>query len=291
MNSFLLLDKASGFSSFDVIRKLRKITKIRKIGHAGTLDPFATGLLICATGQYTRLLKYAEAQYKSYEATVLFGKSSTTGDPDGEIVAKQIPQIQPQYLNQLRQNVLALKELQVPLYSAVHIEGERAYKLARAGKNPQMPNRAVQIHDFEILNYVPNASLSYRVKVSKGTYIRALSEYIAAQLGTIGLTSCLRRVAIGEIEITRAKSLAELEPDWEQGICPVSDILSNLSALQVSPLQVEDFRHGRRFSLGDDYSDGTELALYDSEHQLIGIGSAVKGYIRPVLVINGDAAR
>ena len=131
---FLLIDKTAGITSFDVIRRLRKLTGIRRIGHCGTLDPFATGLLICALGSYTRLIGYLEALDKSYEATVLLGKSTSTGDPEGEI--NQISPvntdcIDPEYL---KAAALALKELPIPIYSAVKIGGKRAYTLARAGE-------------------------------------------------------------------------------------------------------------------------------------------------------------
>jgi tRNA pseudouridine55 synthase len=288
MNSFLLIDKPAGISSFDVIRRLRKITGIRKIGHAGTLDPFATGLLICAIGQYTRLLKYAEAQSKCYEASLLLGKASSTGDPEGEISAAKIPNISEQDLLGLKDKVLALKELKIPLYSAIKIEGKRAYQYAREGEILQMPMRKVDIYDFEILDELQADTLRYRVKVSKGTYIRALSEYIASELGTIGMTTALRRTEIGEITVSKAYSLPELESDWQKAICPVQEILATLPALELSETQAQDFEHGRRFSLAHDFADGTEIALYVPDHRLLGIGSSEKGYIRPVLVMNKE---
>jgi len=179
MNAFFPVDKEAGISSFGVIAALRKILHIRKIGHCGTLDPFATGLLICASGQYTRLLSFLEAMDKSYEAEVLLGKQSSTGDPEGEISAEAPVNIISQDWDDLRDKVLALKELPIPQYSAVKIDGKRAYRYAREGQNLQMPMRAVKILDFEILSEPSDNKFRYRATVSKGTYIRALSEYIA----------------------------------------------------------------------------------------------------------------
>ncbi|MCB5252434.1 MAG: tRNA pseudouridine(55) synthase TruB [Candidatus Cloacimonadaceae bacterium] len=290
MNSFLLINKAAGISSFGVIHQLRKITGIRKIGHAGTLDPFATGLLICATGQYTRLLKYAEAQSKSYEATLLLGRKSSTGDPEGEIVAEQEPNIKPEDLPELKAKVLALRELQVPLYSAIKLEGKRAYQYAREGKTPEMPVRKVEIYDFELLGDLQDNSLRYRVTVSKGTYIRALSEYIADILGTVGMTTALERTAIGRLDISRSWSLSELEHDWQKAVCPVQDILTALPTMVLSSEQAQHFLHGRKFSLPQDLADGSELALLFQE-KLLGIGTCKAGYILPSLVLDGEIAQ
>lgn len=285
MNSFLLINKPAGISSFGVIRELRKLTGIRKIGHAGTLDPFATGLLICATGQYTRLLKYAEAQSKSYEATLLLGKKSSTGDPEGEIVEEAAPGITPQDLAGIKAQVLALTELQVPLYSAIKLDGKRAYKYAREGQTPEMPVRPVEIYDFELLGGIEDQQLRYRVKVSKGTYIRALSEYIAGLLGTIGMTVALQRTAIGNLDLQRSHSLAELETDWQSAICPIEAILTSLPALAASEDQAQHFLHGRKFSAAYDCADGSELALYFQE-RLLGIGTCQTGFIVPALVLS-----
>ena len=218
----------------DVIRRLRKITGIRKIGHAGTLDPFATGLLICAIGQYTRLLQYAEAMHKSYEATVTFGQDSTTGDPEGELSEFFAADIMPSQLSDLPQMVLSLKELPVPIYSAIKISGKRAYEYARAGKMLEMPIRPMQVFDFSILNSNLPHNLSYRITVSKGTYIRAFSEWLALQLGTKGYTTMLRRTAIGNLQVTDAYSLDNLEA-WQDKSIPVSNILNHLPTYTLSP--------------------------------------------------------
>lgn len=290
MNSFLLINKPAGISSFGVIAQLRKITGIRKIGHAGTLDPFATGLLVCATGQYTRLLKYAEAQSKSYEATMLIGKKSSTGDPEGEIIAEQHSEIKPEDLPQIKAKILALKELQVPLYSAIKLKGKRAYQYAREGQNPEMPVRKVDIYDFELLGGLNGNLLNYRVTVSKGTYIRALSECIAEVLGTVGMTIALTRTAIGKLDLSRSWDLSELELDWRRAICPAEDILSALPRQALSDEQAKHFHYGRKFSLPYDYPDGSQLAFY-YESKLMGIGTCETGYIIPNLVFSGAIAK
>ena len=289
MNSFLLIDKEAGQSSFDVIRKLRRLLKIKKIGHAGTLDPFATGLLICATGQYTRLLKYAEAQTKSYSATMLLGKKSSTGDPEGEIIATGSCEIDEIRLSNLKEEIMAIDKLRIPIYSAVKIQGERAYKLAREGKTPEMPIRSVQIYDFEISMGQKPDLLDYSVQVSKGTYIRALSEYIAELLGTVGMTTELRRTAIGKINVERAICTEALAEDWRPAICPVHEILK-LEGLILSPREAEYLQHGRKIELESRIQTDKELALYDQQQRLIGIGKVDQGILVPELVFDPQRA-
>jgi len=285
MNSFLLIDKPVGISSFDVIRKLRRILGIKKIGHAGTLDPFATGLLICATGQYTRLLKYAEAQSKTYHASLILGKKSSTGDPEGEIIASSETNYSPEIFAALEEKILALDSLRVPQYSAVKINGKRAYKLAREGESPEMPIRPVKIYDFCISQTEDPSILDYRVKVSKGTYIRALSEYIAEILGCVGMTSALRREAIGEIDVVDAAVWEDLESSWCDGICPERKIL-RLKSMQLSAEQVSLILHGREVALKDELAEPEELAIYDVQDRLIAIGNVEDGTLSPKQVFD-----
>jgi tRNA pseudouridine55 synthase len=283
MNAFLAIDKEAGISSFGVISKLRKILKMRKIGHCGTLDPFATGLLICATGQYTRLLRFAEASHKCYEAEVLLGERSATGDPEGEIIATMPVNICPEDWDSLTGKVLALKELPIPQYSAVKIEGRRAYNLAREGKNPQMPTRAVEILDFQLLSEVHNNRFRYRAVVSKGTYIRSLSEYIAAALGTLGTTIALRRTSIGNIDLAQAQTLDSIAKSPE--LISERQILEGLASVEVPEPTAAMFLNGMKSPL--DLADNEEMAIYGSYDRLLGIGSIRDSQLIPKIVING----
>lgn len=284
MNAFLLIDKPAGISSFDVIRQLRKATGIRKIGHAGTLDPFATGLLICAMGQYTRLLKYAEAKDKTYEATLLLGKRSATGDPEGEIVEQRDVTLAELDSEHLKCRAIALQELQLPIYSAIKIDGKRAYQYAREGRELQMPMRDVQIYDFELLEQHP-CELRYRVRVAKGTYIRSFSEWLAEQLGTIGMTSELRRTAIGKLKVDKACGIDSLE-SWTAYICDPRLILSGIAEYQASPDEANDLTNGRAIQLNQDIDIG-EYAVYQ-DADLIAIAHCDGQQIKPQLVFNKD---
>ncbi len=281
---FLLIDKTAGITSFDVIRRLRKLTGIRRIGHCGTLDPFATGLLICALGSYTRLIGYLEALDKSYEATVLLGKSTSTGDPEGEI--NQISPVNTDGIDpeNLKAAALALKELPIPIYSAVKISGKRAYTLARAGEQVILDARPTTIHDFRVTSQPgpddPEPALGYRCTVSKGTYIRSLSEWIARQLDTVGYTTSLKRVAIGAIDLNEAISLEALTPDnWADYLCSPLRLFRHLEIRPTSSEELVILARGQ--SLSDDAEDNPTVLIGGSGNDLAGVAERSEGKLHP----------
>jgi len=227
MKSFdrvILVDKPAGISSFGVVSRVRRklteekraaeiangvpeenLTKRIKVGHTGTLDPFATGLLILLSGKWTRRADEFSKLDKVYEAEIVLGATSTTGDPEGEIVvtasALAIPsraEIE-QVLKKLKGKITQTP----PIYSAIKIGGQRAYKLARKGETPEMPPRQVEIYSLEILDY-NWPILKIRAHVSSGTYIRTLAEDIGQELKTGAYTKNLRRTRIGEYDVEDA---------------------------------------------------------------------------------------
>lgn len=281
---FLLIDKPAGISSFDVIRRLRKITGIRRAGHCGTLDPFATGLLICSLGPYTRLNTWLEARDKSYEATLLLGQSTSTGDPEGEVVKEQAVDLDRIDPSLLRETALQLQELPIPAYSAVKIDGQRAYALARAGKAVEIAARPTRIYNFEVTS-VPRAGeelplLDYRCRVSKGTYIRSLSEWIASQLGTVGHTVQLRRTAIGDILVNDAVRLEDLSPEtWHRHITKPRKLFSDLEAWNASPDAIAILNNGQ--SLAAEGPDNPVVIVFGPDSEVAGVASRQSGRLHP----------
>ncbi len=209
MQGILLVDKPKGWTSFDVVNFVRrnvatevgKKPKNVKVGHTGTLDPFATGLLVLLVGkEYTRQAQSLSKVDKTYEVTMRFGATSTTGDPEGEITKAEgaIP------TKEQLQAVLARFTSEIsqipPAYSAIKIDGQRAYNLARAGKEVKIEPRIITIHKLELVSYdYPEARLV--TEVSSGTYIRTLVEDIAVALDTVAYTTELRRTHVGEFSI------------------------------------------------------------------------------------------
>lgn len=213
-SGLLLIDKPAGISSFGVVARVRGqlsrvVGKKVKVGHTGTLDPFATGLMIIVVGDYCKRAGEFSKLDKSYEATLRLGQVSSTGDPEGEITnaSKEVPSRQ-----QIEDALAKFKgEIQQtpPAYSAIKINGQRAYKLARAGQRVEMPVRTVKISRLELQDYAyPEVKIS--CDVSSGTYIRTLAEDIGQDLGTGAYTFQLRRTKVGKWDVADALSLESI---------------------------------------------------------------------------------
>ncbi len=211
-DKIILIDKPAGISSFGVVAKVRGKLKAEsgrkiKVGHTGTLDPFATGLLILLSGKMTKKSNEFLKLDKVYDATLRLGYTSTTGDPEGEIVEKDV------FLTPKDNDIKSALskftgeiEQTPPKFSAIKINGQRAYKLARQNKDFEIPSRLITIYGIEILNYA-YPELKIRVHCSSGTYIRTLAEDIGKALGTGAYLTALRRLKIGNYDITNAEKL------------------------------------------------------------------------------------
>ena len=212
-DGIILIDKPAGMTSFGVVARIRRVLskqagKKVKVGHTGTLDPFATGLMILVVGKECRNAGIYTKLDKWYEATILLGQTSTTGDPEGEVVT--ISDIQPsrEQVNAAIARFQGEITQRPPIFSAIKINGQRAYKLARDGKEVEIPERTVTIYELELVEY-SYPYLKIRTHVSSGTYIRSLAVDIGAALGTTAYCSQLQRLTVGEYDIKDAKTLAD----------------------------------------------------------------------------------
>ena len=214
IQDIILIDKPAGLSSFGVVARVRRRLSMEagkkvKVGHTGTLDPFATGLLIRLANKATKLSNQFLKLDKWYEATICLGKTSTTGDPEGEITNQHVEVI-PTF-EEVKTVVLKFvgKIMQtVPVFSAVKINGQRAYQLARRGEDVAMPTRQIEIYAIEILSY-NYPELVIRTYVSSGTYIRTLGEDIGKALGVGAYLTALRRTQVGDYQIENAVKLSD----------------------------------------------------------------------------------
>jgi tRNA pseudouridine55 synthase len=212
-DGMILIDKPADMTSFGVVARVRRLLsqqqgKKVKVGHTGTLDPFATGLMIIVVGKECKNAEHYSKLDKVYEATIRLGQSSTTGDPEGEITDdfSRVP-ADHEIDGALATFIGSIKQ-RPPIYSAIKIDGQRAYKLARAGKVVEMPERTITIHSLDLVDYT-YPELKIRTHVSSGTYIRTLAEDIGRHLGTNAYCSQLRRTAIGEWKIEDAQTLEQ----------------------------------------------------------------------------------
>lgn len=214
VNGILLVDKPAGWTSHDAVAKARSILRKEtghkiKVGHTGTLDPFATGLLILVVGSYTKKAAEFSKLDKTYEAEIILGATSTTGDIDGEITSKSTEKPAETAVREVLGRFEGQIEQTPHAYSAVKVGGQRAYKLARQGKTPELKPRAVTIYSITEVKY-EYPKLSFTVKVSSGTYIRSLAEDIGKELGAGAYLSALRRTSVGEYSVERAKQIDKI---------------------------------------------------------------------------------
>ncbi len=206
MDEIIFVDKPAGMTSFGAVARVRRVLSEKagkkiKVGHTGTLDPFATGLLILMAGKATKKAMEFTKLDKVYEATIRLGATSSTGDPEGEIVVKSTTiNYSRQRIEEVLQKFLGKIEQRPPMFSAIKIDGQRAYKLARAGKEVEMPTRTVEIYSIELIDYSA-PFIKIRTHVSSGTYIRTLAEDIGKELGCGAYCTELRRTKIAEYDI------------------------------------------------------------------------------------------
>ena len=246
----LIVDKPVGPTSHHVVNLVRRGTGIRKVGHAGTLDPRASGVLVLCLGSATRLSEYLSTSAKRYEATVRFGASTKTFDADGEVVRRtdvsptveQIQAVLPRFRGEIQQIP--------PPFSAIKVQGRKAYELARRGEEVELDPRTVHIFELKIVSYQP-PDLSLSVDCSAGTYIRSLAHELGEVLEAGAHLAALRRTKAGPFTLRDAVPLPRLEvgfvtDKWEQHLRPATDALPELPTVEVDGETLELIRNGHR---------------------------------------------
>jgi len=211
LSGLLVVDKALGWSSMDVVRRVRRLAGGAKTGHAGTLDPLATGVVVCCIGTATRCVPVLMDMTKIYEAQIDLSAFTNTDDREGErqeVPVHDCPD-QQQLLGAIDRFIGSIEQVP-PNFSAIHVNGRRAYKMARQGEQFQLPSRTVRIDAIELLSYAwPLATL--RITCGKGTYIRSLARDLGKALGTGGHLAALRRLSVGQYDLAMAKDVANLD--------------------------------------------------------------------------------
>lgn len=223
---FLAVDKPPGITSHDVVAMFRAVTGARKVGHTGTLDPFATGVLALAFGSATRLISYLDEDLKVYDATIALGSATDTGDPTGEVVREApVPELDLAMVNAVLEGFRGVRMQAPPRYSAVKVKGRALYSYAREGLDVEAAPRPIRIDRIDLLSLEPGA-LRVRITCGRGTYARVLADEIATALGTAGHLSALRRERTGPFTEERAITMAELgrivggSEDWQAVLKP-----------------------------------------------------------------------
>ena len=206
----ILIDKPINWTSFDVVARIRRLTKVKKVGHAGTLDPLATGLLIICTGKKTKEISEYQAQRKEYTGIITLGKMSPSMDLGTEVTKTVLPDnLNEEKILSVRNKFLGIIEQVPPMFSALKHNGKPLYRLARAGKEVERNPRQVEIYSFEITK-IDLPDIHFEISCSKGTYIRVIADDFGKELGCSGILSLLRRTGIGNYKVDDAIGLDEL---------------------------------------------------------------------------------
>lgn len=288
----LNITKPVGKTSRDVVNVVQRLVRPAKAGHAGTLDPIATGVLVVCVGPATRLIPFVQDTRKVYQATFRFGFTSETDDIEREVTPiadapvlsrQQIEAVLPNFIGQIQQIP--------PTHSAVHVNGQRAYDLARQGIEFELSAKTVEVYRLEVLKFEPSAQeLNLEIECGSGTYIRSLGRDIAIKLGTAAVMTQLCRTAVGPFHLSNAISLQELTSEkLTAALQPVSLAVRGKAKITLDAPSIESLRHGRFLPLpkGQRFDAESDIAIFDEQDSLIAIArlNESDATLRPRIVL------
>ena len=271
MDGLLKIDKEEDFTSFDVDKIIKRVFDTRKVGHAGTLDPFATGLLIVAVNQGTKCLSLLEGTEKEYLATLKLGEETDTLDKTGAVTRKEeVPDLSEDTIKEVLSSFIGESLEMPPKYSAKRINGVRAYALSRRGIEPTMTPIKINIKKMEFISYdKEEKEITFRALVSKGTYIRSLGRDIAVKLGTVGSLSKLRRLKEGNYDLSDAKNIKVIKTS---DLIPMEDFFFDISSIECPKEKLNMVENGGVMFLDrkEDFifvkKDGRLIAIYRKDN-------------------------
>jgi tRNA pseudouridine55 synthase len=286
MNGFFCIDKPEGLSSFGVVKRLRRACRALHAGHNGTLDPLASGVLVCGVGSATRLFEYLPAEPKKYLFAILFGATTDTLDRAGQLTqsggpvptAAEIEAVLPRFSGTISQ--------EPPRYSALKINGRRAYRLAREQKEFTPASRTVTIHQLTMESFDPAAAEArLSVRCSGGTYVRSLARDIALAAGTCGYASAIRRTAVGPFGLDTAATLESIDAQPGAHLLSPATVFSAFPAYFPTPHQMAEIACGRDIQVLTPCGPGP-LCIFSPEKELIAMAEpAAAGRYHPVKVL------
>jgi len=296
MNGFVLVDKPPGWTSHDVVAKMRGLTKTKKVGHAGTLDPMATGLLVIGLGNTTRLLRFVQGLPKEYLATAIFGVTTDTLDADGAVLSREPMPVTESDVAGVLERFRGPIMQTPPMVSARKVGGTRLYELARKGETVEREARPVTIHELELTDFAPSdyPEVSFRVVCSTGTYVRTLADDIAAALGGGAHLGALRRVRNGSLNVNNAVTIDELaatvaaKGTLEGRVISAAAALQDLAAVSVGAELVNAIGSGQRLDQQLlDIAPGHEglVRVLDPEGNLLAVSKVVEDRVVPEVVL------
>lgn len=296
LDGWIVVDKPVGVTSTFVVNKVKRVFNARKAGHSGTLDPLASGILPIAFGKATKTIPYVMDEMKIYHFTLTFGEARETDDAEGAVTQRS--DVRPSDL-EISEALKAFQGdiLQIPpIFSAIHVNGQRAYDLARKGETPNMTPRHVYIDRFRMINRNSPDEAEFEVISGKGVYMRSLARDLAVACGSVGYISRLRRLKVGPFGIDKAISLDKIVETDEKAfastkmILPVETALDDIPALALTTSEVIDLKYGRSIDLSHnedrflqkDCAQQHSIIRAMSGEQLVGLCRLDDGWLRPV---------
>jgi len=298
----LLIDKPLGITSHDVVNTIRRKLGTKRVGHAGTLDPLGTGLLVVAVGPATRFLQYLPLEPKIYEGTMCFGKRTSTYDAEGEVISEgPVPSNLMEQLDQLKPRFLGLIEQIPPMHSAVKVAGKPLYKYARQGEEVDRTSRMIHVTSLD-LTQISETEVDYRLVCSGGTYVRTLADDLGQAIGCGAYLTRLRRTNVGRFSLPQSVPLDQISVD---GLLELRDALLPMPLVQLNGRQTHDIREGRQVTISTEDLEAAManassekasenqrpgiVALLDPEGQVFSVARLLGNLVQPECVIPKEA--
>lgn len=278
MQGFLNLNKPAGYTSHDCVARVRRLLRLKRVGHAGTLDPAATGVLPIALGRATRLLQFLPSQ-KAYQARIRFGVTTATDDLEGETLTVQsVPELKLEEIQSLLPQFIGKIAQIPPRYSAIQVQGKRLYELARKGEVVEVPTRTVEVFKIEILNWYSGEfpELEVAIACGSGTYIRSIARDLGTIVNTGATLASLLRTESSGFQIKNSLDLETLETQiHEQTFSPVSPTtaLQHLKTITLVPEHAKRWCQGQAVLIESDRAASDPLCVYNQNGELLGIGT------------------
>jgi tRNA pseudouridine55 synthase len=292
-DGFLLVDKPGGRTSHDVVLRVRHLLRRSKVGHAGTLDPMATGLLVLGIGRATRLLRFVQDGEKAYVARAVLGVATASLDADGAVLDRSpMPVARDDFERAAGRFVGRIMQIP-PMVSAVKVGGRRLYEMARKGEEVEREARAVLVHEIRVLDFAPSdyPEVEFLVRCGSGTYVRTLADDIARALGGRAHLTALRRTRIGRLEVADAVSppvleAARMDRSLERRILPPARGLGHLPSITVGPETEHGVRHGTPFPNGLPDAPEGPVCVLDAAGDLLAVYRVTGGSARAEVVLS-----
>lgn len=283
MDGVIIINKQKNFTSHDVVNVIRKKLNIKKVGHTGTLDPNATGVLPILVGKATKISKYLIEHDKTYIATIKLGEKTDTGDNEGQVIEEKLvpTDLKKEDINNVLQSFLGKQKQVPPMYSAIKINGKKLYEYAREGKEVKLEAREIEIYKIQLLEY-KNSKIKFEVECSKGTYIRTLCEEIAKKLGTVGYMEKLQRTKVNNFKIGDSVLLDDITlENVEEDLIKIEEVFKEKDKIELDNKKLELFLNGVKLT----YDLPKDIYRIYNNKQFIGIGIVENKLLKRDIVI------